>query len=68
MTKFIPVANPEDVLQQGSLHKKEHVDNYDPTIFENNLGGKNKHNTKSRKQILLKNKKLKNKKTKRNKK
>lgn len=59
MTKFIPVANPEDVLQQGSLHKKSHVDNYDPTIFENNLGGRNKRNTKSRKQIKTK----KNKKT-----
>ena len=48
-TKFSPVANPEDVELQESLHKKTTVEGYDPNIFEPTLGGKNrikKHRTK----------------------
>ena len=61
ITKFIPVANPEDILQQKSLHQKTYVENYDPNIFEKNLGGKNNRNGKSTKNVISKNKKIKTK-------
>ena len=64
MTKFIPTASPEDILQQTSLHKKTNVDNYNPKIFENNLGGgKKPRNIKSRKYSISINKMKKTKKT-----
>jgi hypothetical protein len=46
LTKFIPTASPEDVTAQESLHRKTSVDQYDPTIFENKLGGKKTKKTR----------------------
>jgi hypothetical protein len=59
MTKFIPSANPESVIEQETLHRKTQVDSYDPNIFENKAGGKKKQNIKSKKHIISKNKKTK---------
>ena len=53
LTKFKPVANPEDVELQESLHKKKTVDSYDPNIFENPLGGRKKRRTKHRRKIKM---------------
>ena len=59
MTKFIPLANPESVVEQEKLHRKTQVDSYDPSIFENKAGGKKKQNIRSKKHIISKNKKTK---------
>ena len=59
MTKFIAVANPEDILQQKSLHKKTNVEHYDPSIFEKKIGGQNNRYAKSKKHVTSKKKKTK---------
>ena len=56
LTKFSPVANPEDIELQESLHKKTTVEGYDPNIFEPTLGGKNrikKQKTKNRRKLNI---------------
>ena len=56
LTKFSPVANPEDIELHESLHKKTTVEGYDPNIFEPTLGGKNrikKQKTKNRRKLNI---------------